>query len=262
MSYPSQSPQNTARAVREPLAVVGIGCRFPGGIDSPAAYWSALLAGVNAIGRVPADRWNQARFHDPNEEKVGTIKNAQGGFIDGVDQFDAEFFGYFPTEAQRLDPQQRLLLEVTHEAMEDAGLRRDQLDGSRTSVYVGSFMYDYLCHPDRQRAARRDQSLCGDGDRHLGTGEPHLLRLQLERPEHLARYGLLQLAGGGSSGVPQPVGRRGRHGDRGRRQCDAAAGIVDHAVQGRVSESGPVLQGIRRLRQWLCPRAKASAWSS
>ncbi|TXT16389.1 MAG: polyketide synthase, partial [Planctomycetota bacterium] len=67
------------------------------------------------------------------------------GFIGGIDQFDGEFFGYFPAEAQRIDPQQRLLLEVTHEAMEDAGLRRDQLDGTRTAVFVGSFMYDYLC---------------------------------------------------------------------------------------------------------------------
>lgn len=130
---------------REPLAIVGIGCRFPGGIDSPVSFWNALLDGINAIRDVPKDRWDHDRFHDTNPEKVGCIRNAKGGFIDGVDQFDGEFFGYFPTEAQRLDPQQRLLLEVTHEAMEDAGLRRDQLDGSRTSVFIGSFMYDYLC---------------------------------------------------------------------------------------------------------------------
>ncbi len=86
-----------------------------------------------------------SRFHDTNPEKSGCIRNAKGGFIEGVDQFDGEFFGYFPAAAQRIDPQQRLLLEVTHEAMEDAGLRRDQLDGSRTAVFVGSFMYDYLC---------------------------------------------------------------------------------------------------------------------
>ncbi len=144
MNYPPLSGRSNDPAAREPLAVVGIGCRLPGGIDSPASYWNALLAGLDAIRDVPGDRWNHARFHDPNGEKFGTIRNAKGGFIDGVDQFDAEFFGYFPTEAQRLDPQQRLLLEVTHEAMEDAGIRRDQLDGSRTSVYVGSFMYDYL----------------------------------------------------------------------------------------------------------------------
>lgn len=145
---PSFAPNPTRRSdqtLREPIAVVGIGCRFPGGIDSPTAYWNALLGGLNAIRDVPEDRWKHSRFHDTDPEKFGCIRNAKGGFIDGVDMFDAEFFGYFPTEAQRMDPQQRLLLEVTHEAMEDAGLRRDQLDGSQTSVFIGSFMYDYLC---------------------------------------------------------------------------------------------------------------------
>ncbi len=156
---PSLDLPNPARpfhqSQREPLAVIGIGCRFPGDINSPTAYWDALLRGINAIRDVPADRWNHARFHDTNPEKVGYIRNARGGFIDGVDQFDGEFFGYFPAEAQRIDPQQRLLLEVTHEAMEDAGLRRDQLDGTRTAVFVGSFMYDYLCM--QQSSEHRDE---------------------------------------------------------------------------------------------------------
>src|SRR5436190_20364982 len=85
---------------REPLAIVGIGCRLPGGIDSPESYWKALLEGLNAIRDVPDDRWKHARFHDTNPEKFGCIRNAKGGFLDGIDQFDAEFFGYFPTEAQ------------------------------------------------------------------------------------------------------------------------------------------------------------------
>ncbi len=140
----SKTISNAAPPQREPLAVIGIGCRFPGGIDSPITCWNALLAGVNGIRDVPDARWKHALFHDTNPEKSGCIRNAKGGFIEGVDQFDGEFFGYFPTEAQRIDPQQRLLLEVTHEAMEDAGLRRDQLDGTRTSVFVGAFMYDFL----------------------------------------------------------------------------------------------------------------------
>lgn len=130
---------------REPLAIIGIGCRFPGGLDSPPLLWNALLRGVDAICDVPQDRWDHAQFHDTNPEKFGCIRNAKGGFIDGIDLFDGEFFGYFPATAQRIDPQQRLLLEVTHEAMEDAGIRRDQLSGSRTAVFIGSFMYDYLC---------------------------------------------------------------------------------------------------------------------
>ena len=87
---------------REPLAVIGIGCRFPGGLDSPVALWDALLGGINAIRDVPEDRWKHDRFHDTNPEKVGSIRNAKGGFIDGVDQFDGDFFGYFPNEAQRI----------------------------------------------------------------------------------------------------------------------------------------------------------------
>ncbi len=145
LSFPPTAGQYPEPARREPLAVIGIGCRFPGGIDSPETYREALRAGLDAIRDVPADRWRHSRFHDVNPEKAGCIRNAKGGFLDGVDLFDAEFFGYFPMEAQRIDPQQRLLLEVTHEAMEDAGLRRDQFDGTRTSVYVGAFMYDYLC---------------------------------------------------------------------------------------------------------------------
>ena len=148
MSSPLELPNSfpvVDQYQREPIAVIGIGCRFPGGLDSPSALWDALLGGINAIRNVPEDRWKHERFHDTNSEKVGSIRNAKGGFIDGVDQFDGDFFGYFPTEAQRLDPQQRLLLEVTHEAMEDAGLPRHRLDGTRTAVFIGSFMYDYLC---------------------------------------------------------------------------------------------------------------------
>ncbi len=142
----SDSPgANSDRPQREPLAVIGIGCRLPGGIDSPSAFWDALLGGFDGIRDVPEDRWKHSRFHDTNPEKTGCIRNAKGGFMDGVDLFDAEFFGYFPNEAQRIDPQQRLLLEVTHEALEDAGVPRDQVEGTRTSVFIGSFMYDYLC---------------------------------------------------------------------------------------------------------------------
>lgn len=130
---------------REPIAVIGIGCRFPGGVYSPTDLWNLLLSRAHGIREVPDDRWKHENFHDTDAEKSGCIRNAKGGFIDNVDRFDGEFFGYFPTEAQRIDPQQRLLLEATHEAMEDAGIRRDQLDGSRTSVFVGAFMYDFLC---------------------------------------------------------------------------------------------------------------------
>jgi len=131
--------------MKEAIAVIGIGCRLPGGIKSADGYWEALLNKVDAIREVPDDRWLNSAFYDPDPEKAGKTRNAKGGFIEDVDQFDAEFFGFFPSEASRLDPQLRLLLEVTHEAIEDAGIPTEKLSGSQTSVFVGAFMYDYLC---------------------------------------------------------------------------------------------------------------------
>jgi acyl transferase domain-containing protein/NADPH:quinone reductase-like Zn-dependent oxidoreductase/surfactin synthase thioesterase subunit len=130
---------------RDPLAVIGIGCRLPGNINTPTELWAALLEGRDGIRPVPADRWDNSFYYDPDKEKRGKTKNDRGGFLEAVDLFDAAFFGYFPAEANRIDPQQRLLLEVAHEAIEDAGIPAEQLSGSRTSVFIGSFMYDYLC---------------------------------------------------------------------------------------------------------------------
>src|SRR5260370_30247605 len=185
MPTPPYAPISNRRAdqpLREPIAVVGIGCRFPGGIDSPTAYWRALLGGLNAIRDVPDDRWKHSRFHDTDPEKFGSIRNAKGGFIEGVDQFDAEFFGYFPTEAQRIDPQQRLLLEVTHEAMEDAGLRRDQMDGSQTSVFIGSVMYDYLCIPTASEQRDEINPYVGMGTRMTPLANRISYDFTLKRP--------------------------------------------------------------------------------
>ncbi len=137
-SFPTSLP-------RDPLAVIGIGCRLPGNINNPTELWTALLEGRDGIRTVPADRWDNSFYYDPDKEKRGKTKNDRGGFIEGIDQFDAAFFGYFPAEAHRIDPQQRLLLEVAHEAIEDAGIPAEELAGTRTSVFIGSFMYDYLC---------------------------------------------------------------------------------------------------------------------
>jgi acyl transferase domain-containing protein/surfactin synthase thioesterase subunit/NAD(P)-dependent dehydrogenase (short-subunit alcohol dehydrogenase family) len=128
---------------REPIAVVGIGCRLPAGIEGPGAFWNALKKGVDAITDVPGDRWKLDSFYDPDPNKAGKIKARKGGFVKDVDHFDADFFGIFPAEAQRIDPQQRLLLEVTYEALEDAGIRMEDFSGSRTGVYMGVFMNDY-----------------------------------------------------------------------------------------------------------------------
>jgi acyl transferase domain-containing protein/NADPH:quinone reductase-like Zn-dependent oxidoreductase/aryl carrier-like protein len=127
----------------DPIAIVGIGCRFPGGAGDPEAFWGLLEAGADAIREVPADRWAVRAFHDPDPSRPGKTYSRWGGFVDGIDRFDPEFFGISPREAARMDPQQRLLMEVAWEGLEDAGLRLDSISGSRTAVFVGISSFDY-----------------------------------------------------------------------------------------------------------------------
>lgn len=128
----------------EPIAVVGMACRMPGGADSPEAFWEFLDRGGDGIGEVPATRWDVDRFYDPDPDAPGKMSTRRGGFLDDVDRFDAGFFGISPREAAALDPQQRLLLEVGWEALEHAGQSPDGLRGSDTGVYFGVTTYDYL----------------------------------------------------------------------------------------------------------------------
>ncbi len=121
---------------REPLAVVGLGCRFPGA-PGPAAYWRLLDEGREAIREVPADRWDVDAWYDPDPDAPGRIAARSGGFLDRVDGFDAAFFGVSPREALTMDPQQRLLLEVCWEALEHAGIAPDSLRGAAAGVFVG-----------------------------------------------------------------------------------------------------------------------------
>ncbi len=130
----------------QPIAIVGMGCRLPGGVADPDGYWRLLVEGVDAIREVPADRWDNARLHDPDPDRPGRISSRWGGFVDDVDRFDAAYFGISPREAVRMDPQQRMLLEVAVDALEDAGLATDRLAGSDTGVFVGAHGHasDYL----------------------------------------------------------------------------------------------------------------------
>ena len=128
---------------KEPIAIVGIGCRTPGKVQGPADLWKALLSGIDCVTTVPPDRWNVDEYYDPNPDKAGKIKTRRGGFIEGIDLFDNEFFRIFPTEAERIDPQQRILLECAFEALEDAGDTLALFRGSNTAVYMGVFMNDY-----------------------------------------------------------------------------------------------------------------------
>ncbi len=131
------------RRNREPLAVIGIGCRLPGGVESPDGFWRLLRDGVDAVTEVPADRWDASGVFDPDPEAPGKAYTRWGGFLGRVDGFDPQFFGIAPREAVNMDPQQRLLLEVSWEALEHAGQAPDRLAGSRTGVFIAVCSGDY-----------------------------------------------------------------------------------------------------------------------
>ena len=131
------------RAHSEPIAVIGIGCRFPGDSDDPDSFWAVLRDGVDTVTEVPADRWDVDQYYDPDPDAVGKSYTRWGGFIRNVSGFDAAFFGISPREAVSLDPQHRLLMEVTWEALEHAGVAPTSLAGSLTAVYVGIGSHDY-----------------------------------------------------------------------------------------------------------------------
>ncbi len=138
-----QPPQGQHSAGHEPIAIVGIGCRFPGGVDGPDSYWDLLSAGRDALVDVPGDRWQVEKFYDP-DLGPGTSRVRRGGFLTcPIDEFDAAFFGISPREADHIDPQQRLLLEVAWEALENAGTPLERLAGSDTGVFIGGFTLDY-----------------------------------------------------------------------------------------------------------------------
>src|SRR5881394_3286153 len=128
---------------KDSIAIIGIGCRFPGGINHPDALWKLLVEGREAVGEVPPDRWNVERFYDAEAGIAGKSIARRGGFVDGIDQFDQQFFGISPREAPYVDPQHRLLLETAWEAIEDAGLVLDFERGTDLGVFVGISHNDY-----------------------------------------------------------------------------------------------------------------------
>ncbi|HEY7509196.1 MAG TPA: beta-ketoacyl synthase N-terminal-like domain-containing protein, partial [Vicinamibacteria bacterium] len=132
------------QARREPIAIVGMGCRFPGGADTPEAFWQLLRAGTHAVGEVPKERFDVDALFDADPDAPGRVYARWGAFVRDIDRFDPQHFGIAPREAASLDPQQRLLLEVSWEALEHAGQAPDGLAGSRTGVFVGICSVDYM----------------------------------------------------------------------------------------------------------------------
>ena len=144
--------ETEARA-HEPIALIGMGMRLPGGANDPESFWRLLHDGVDAITEVPQERWSIDELYDPDPDVPGRMAIRHGGFLSAVDEFDAAFFGISPREAETIDPQQRLLLEVTWEALEHAGIAPDRLFGEAAGVFVGISNSDHY----RLLLADRDQ---------------------------------------------------------------------------------------------------------
>ncbi|NRN71449.1 Erythronolide synthase, partial [Kibdelosporangium sp. 4NS15] len=157
------APDMTAPVDGEPIAVVAMGCRYPGGVRTPEDLWRLVVDGVDAISPFPSDRgWDAVRLHDPDPARAGTSYAREGGFLDDVAGFDAGFFGISPREALAMDPQQRLVLEIAWETVERAGIDPLSLRGSRTGVFVGVAGQDY-------RAVWDDEGSEGGGYLLTGT---------------------------------------------------------------------------------------------
>jgi myxalamid-type polyketide synthase MxaC len=152
------------RSQTEPIAVIGIGCRFPGKANDPETFWKLLQNGLDAIREVPPERYDVNTFYDPRPGTPGKMYVRHGAFLEDIDQFDAQFFGISPREAACLDPHQRLLLEVSWEALENSGYAPASLKNSRTGLFIGLCLNEYIQLLRNSGDAAAQQIYAGTGN--------------------------------------------------------------------------------------------------
>lgn len=157
-------------SAREPIAIVGMACRFPGGADTPELYWELIRAGKDAVVETPADRWDVDAYFDPDPDAPGKLASRSGGFLSRVDEFDPEMFGIAPREAQNMDPQQRLLLEVAWEALENAGIPAGDLSKLSAGIFIGLSGFDYYQELRRDDLASFDAYAASGAAHSIASG--------------------------------------------------------------------------------------------
>ena len=233
---PDSIPQRAAGATEavaahEPVAVVGVGCRFPGGAGSAEELWGVVAGGVDAVGDFPGDRgWDLP-------------EGGRGGFLHDAAWFDAAFFGISPREALAMDPQQRLLLECAWQALEDAGIDPAGLRGSDTAVFAGVIYHDYGPRGPRDAGDADGFRLTGTaGERGLGAG---VVRVRAGGPGGVGGYGVLVGAGGAAPGVPVAAAGGVLAGAGGRGDGDGDPGGVRGVRPAGGAGGGRAVQAVR-----------------
>ena len=240
-----------------PIAVIGMACRLPGGIDSPERLWEALLRGDDLVTEIPPDRWDADEYYDPEPGVPGRSVSKWGAFLDDVAGFDSEFFGIGEREAIAIDPQHRLLLETSWEAMEHAGLTRETMADSLTGVFVGLTHDDYQLLAADAHAVEGPYGFTGNSFS-LASGRI-AYALGVHGPALTVDTACSSGLTRGAPGLSQPARRRKRPGARGRRLGDAgtaevrrrvgAGHAVSHRTLSRLRRRGGRVRGRRGLRR-------------